>query len=154
MIEIKIDDLKGPEIAALLQRHLDHMRSISPADSVFALDIERLRVPEITFWTAWRAEELLGCVALKDHGDGLGEIKSMHTREQLRGQGIARQLLSHLINEAQRRSLKRLSLETGATEHFTAAQRLYTAFGFEETGPFADYKLNPHSYFMTKQLSQ
>ncbi len=153
MIDIRLDDLTGPEIAALLQRHLDLMHSITPAESVYALDIDRLRVPEISFWTAWDAGMLVGCIALKDHGDGLGEIKSMHTLAERRGEGIARQLLTHLIAEARKRGLTRLSLETGKTDHFRPAQELYRSFGFADAGPFADYGPDPHSYFMYLPLA-
>ncbi len=152
MLEIKIDDLSGPEIAELLQRHLDHMYAITPADSVYALDMDALRVPEITFWSGWLDGQLVGCVALKDHGDGLGEIKSMHTLAELRGQGIARKLVEHLLEVARDKKFKRLSLETGKTEHFQPAQRLYASFGFKESGPFADYGPDPHSFFMTRDI--
>ncbi|MEO0542279.1 MAG: GNAT family N-acetyltransferase [Pseudomonadota bacterium] len=151
-ITIQKDDLSGPEIASLLQRHLDHMHSITPAESVYALDIDGLRVPEITFWAAWDGDDLVGCVALKDHGDGLGEIKSMHTLAERRGQGIARKLLETLMDEARSRRMERLSLETGRTEHFRPAQELYRRYGFGETGPFADYGDDPHSYFMTRVI--
>lgn len=151
-LEIVEDDLSGSETAALLQRHLDHMHAITPAHSVYALDIEGLRVPEITFWSAWLAGQLVGCVALKDRSGGLGEIKSMHTIAEMRGQGVARKLVAHLISEAKNRGLIRLSLETGHTEHFRPAQRLYEGFGFVPTGPFADYGPDPHSFFMTLAL--
>lgn len=151
-LTIKPDDLSGPEIAALLQWHLDHMYAITPAGSVFALDIDALRVPEITFWSAYLEGELVGCVALKEHGGGLGEIKSMHTLEKHRGKRIAHNLIKHLIQEADQRGLKRLSLETGKTEHFVPAQKLYERFGFTASGPFADYGPDPHSYFMTLAL--
>lgn len=152
-LTVKVDDLSGPEIAALLQRHLDHMYAITPAESVFALDINGLRVPEITFWSAYLDGELVGCVALKDHGDGLGEIKSLHTLEKYRGKRIAHNLIKHLIQEAGQRGLKRLSLETGKTEHFMPAQKLYERFGFTVSGPFANYGPDPHSYFMTLVLA-
>lgn len=152
MLEIKIDDLNGPEIATVLQRHLDHMYSITPADSVYALDIGALRVPEIVFWSAWIEGQIAGCIALKDHGNGLGEIKSMHTIAEMRGQGIARQLVEHLISHAREQGFDRLSLETGKTEHFTPAQNLYAGFGFSNTGPFADYGPDPHSQFMSLAL--
>jgi len=151
-ITVREDDLSGPEIASLLQRHMDHMLSITPAESVYALDIDGLRVPEITFWAAWDGDDLVGCVALKDHGDGLGEIKSMHTRAERRGQGIARKLFETLMDEARSRRMERLSLETGRTDHFRPAQELYRRYGFEETGPFADYDNDPHSYFMTRVI--
>lgn len=153
MLKIEIDDLNGPEIASLLQRHLDHMYAITPADSVYALDMDALRVPEITFWSAWLDGQLVGCVALKDHGNDLGEVKSMHTVAESRGQGIAQKLLANLLEFARAENFRRLSLETGKTEHFEPAQNLYARFGFAETGPFADYEDDPHSYFMALQLS-
>lgn len=152
MLKIKIDDLNGPEIADLLRRHLDHMFAITPADSIYALDMEALRVPEITFWSAWLDGQLVGCVALKDHGDGLGEIKSMHTLAELRGQGIARKLVANLIEIARAQDFAWLSLETGKTEHFEPAQNLYASFGFTLSEPFADYGPDPHSRFMTLAL--
>lgn len=151
-LTIKTDDLSGPEIATLLQRHLDHMYAITPAESVYALNIDALRVPEITFWSAWLEGELVGCVALKDHSNGVGEIKSMHTLEKHRGKRIAHSLVKHLIADARNRGLSRLSLETGKTDHFLPAQKLYERFGFMESGPFADYGPDPHSYFMTLAL--
>lgn len=152
-IHIRKDDLTGPEIAALLKRHLDHMYSITPADSVYALDLDALRVPAITFWSAWEGDELVGCIALKNHGEGLGEIKSAHTVAERRGLGIGRKLVAHLIEQAKAMGLTRLSLETGKTEHFKAAQELYRRFGFEEAGPFADYGPDPHSHFMSAQVA-
>lgn len=151
-LDIRVDDLRGPEIAWLLERHLKLMHEITPAGSVYALDLDRLRVPEITFWSAWMDDRIVGCIALKDHGDGLGEIKSMHTVQELRGQGIARALVAHLIDQARAKGLTQLSLETGRTDWFKPAQMLYRSFGFQPTGPFADYKPDPHSYFMTLAL--
>lgn len=149
---IREDDLRGPEIAALLQVHLDHMHATSPPESTHALDLDGLRAPEITFWTLWDGETLLGCGALKDLGAGHGEIKSMHTAQAARGKGVARRLLQHIIDEARRRGYRRLSLETGGTADFAAAQGLYKAFGFQFCGPFADYVLDPFSVFMTLEL--
>jgi putative acetyltransferase len=149
---IREDDLAGPEIAALLKRHLDHMIAITPAGSVHALDLDGLRVPEITFWSAWRDNTIIGCIALKDHGNGLGEIKSAHTIAEMRGRGIGRALVAHLIGEAEAAGLLQLSLETGRSDHFHAAQQLYRSFGFVECGQFADYGNDPHSFFMSKTL--
>ena len=149
---IRPDDLRGPEIAALLARHMDHMRAVTPAGSVHALDLDALRVPEISFWSAWDGDDLVGCIALKDLGGGHGEIKSAHTIAERRGHGIGRALVAHLMQEARTRGMTRLSLETGITEHFRAAQELYRRFGFEEGGPFGDYGPDPHSYFMTRAL--
>lgn len=151
-LRIQVDDLTSPEIAALLERHMDHMRAITPAESVYALDLERLRVPEITFWSAWLDDALVGCIALKDLGDGHGEIKSTHTVAEMRGKGVGGALVAHLIGEARERGLTRLSLETGRTAHFQSAQMLYGRFGFVETGPFGDYGPDPHSFFMTRTI--
>lgn len=151
-IEIKIDDLQGPAIAGLLSRHLEHMHNITPAGSVYALDLDALRVPEVTFWSAWKKDQIVGCVALKERSDELGEIKSLHTISEMRGSGVARKLVRQLIDNAQSKGLRRLSLETGNTSHFTPAQRLYLSFGFVQCAPFADYASDPHSHFMTLDL--
>lgn len=151
-LSIREDDLTGPAIAGLLQTHLDFTAEQSPPESVHALDLEELRAPEITFWSAWDGEILLGCVAVKDLGDGHGEIKSMHTAEAARGRGVARKLMEHLLSEARRRGYARLSLETGSMESFAAARRLYERFGFVACEPFGDYVLDPYSEFMTLEL--
>jgi putative acetyltransferase len=149
---IREDDLSGPEIAALLKVHLDHMHATSPPESTHALDLDGLRVPEITLWTLWDGATLLGCGALKELDAGHGEIKSMHTAAAARGRGVARRLLQHIIETARQRGYRRLSLETGSTAEFAAAQGLYRGFGFQDCGPFAGYVLDPFSVFMTLEL--
>ncbi len=151
-MEIKIDDLKGPEIYALLQEHLRNMRRNSPPESVHALDIEGLSRPEITFWTVWEDGDLLGCGALKELDPRHGEIKSMRTASRHLRKGVARNLLNHIIEEARRRGYRRLSLETGSTESFEPAHLLYASFGFTPCGPFADYVEDSFSVFMTREL--
>lgn len=153
-IDIRIDDLRGPEIAALLEAHLDHMRSISPPESVHALDLDALRAPDITFWTMWHKEVLVGCGALREIDPLHGEIKSMHTVRTLRGKGLGRRILKHIVDEAMRRGYGRLSLETGATDDFIAARSLYAAFGFVTCPPFGNYTLDPFSTCMTFELEQ
>ena len=152
-IDIREDDLTGPEIKGLLEQHLEDMHAITPAGSVHALDIERLRKPRITFWSAWSGNELLGCAALKELDSTHGEIKSMRTVEKHRGKGVASQLLEYLIHIAAQRGYARLSLETGATSAFEPARALYARYGFEVCGPFADYTGDPHSAFMSKLLA-
>ncbi len=151
-MDIKIDDLQGPEIQALLQEHLESMKLYSPANSNHALDIEALRKPDITFWTVWKNGELLGCGALKELDPQHGEIKSMRTSARHRRQGAATALLTHIFEEARRRGYKHLSLETGSGEAFAPARTLYAAFGFTFCEPFADYSLDPYSIYMTKQV--
>lgn len=151
-MDIREDDLRGPEIATLLQEHLDSMALHSPPESVHALDLERLRKPEITFWTAWHEGELLGCCAIKQLDPIHGEIKSMRTARQHLRKGVAASLLKHVLEQANRRSYERLSLETGSMEAFAPARKLYAGFGFEYCGPFADYVEDPYSVFMTRKL--
>lgn len=150
--EIRIDDLRGPEIRALLEEHLRHMHELSPPESVHALDLDALRRPEITFWTVWSGAELLGCGALKELDATHGEVKSMRTAAQRRRSGVARAVLAHLIGVARARGYARLSLETGSMPAFEPARRLYAAFGFTDCGPFADYAPDPNSVFMTRTL--
>ena len=153
-LQIRLDDLRGPEIKALLEEHLAHMRSISPPESVHALDLDALRRPEISFWTAWSADgaALLGCGALKHLDARHGEIKSMRTAAAARRGGVARALLAHIVAEAGRRGYARLSLETGAEPPFVPARALYARFGFVVCGPFEGYTLDPNSVFMTRTL--
>ena len=145
--------MRGPEIARLLQAHLDEMHLHSPPESVHALDLEALRRPEIAFWTAWdEAGELLGCVALKRLDEVHGEVKSMRTAAAHMRKGVATRLMRHLLQEARQRGYRRLSLETGSPAAFDPARRLYRRFGFVECGPFADYKPDPNSVFMALDL--
>lgn len=151
-MDIRIDDLRGPDIAALLQAHLDEMHVHSPPGSVHALDLDRLRRPEITFWTVWDAGELMGCGALKALDATHGEIKSMRTAARHLRKGVAAALMAHMLQEARQRGYRRLSLETGAPDAFRPARALYAGLGFVECGPFDDYVEDPYSVFMTMQL--
>ena len=151
-MHIRIDDLSGPDIHALLEEHLADMRRISPPESVHALDLDALRKPEITFWTAWSGTGLVGCGALKMLDEAHGEIKSMRVSNLHRRTGAGRTMLHHIVDEARRRGLRRLSLETGSQPAFEPARQLYASFGFAECGPFANYIEDPFSVFMTRTL--
>jgi len=151
-VDIRIDDLRGPEIAALLQEHLDDMAKWSPPESIHALDLERLRKPEITFWTVWDEGELLGCGAIRELDATHAEIKSMRTSHRHRRKGVAAVMLRHILDEATRRGYRRLSLETGAPAAFEPARQLYARFGFTPCGPFGDYVDDVFSVFMTRML--
>lgn len=151
-MEIREDDLTGEAIAHLLQEHLDNMYAITPPGSVHALDLEKLRSPEITFWCAWDGDELLGCGALKELDSNSGEIKSMRTANAHRRKGVASKILQHIIQEAERRNYEYLYLETGSFPEFVPARTLYERYGFIYRGPFADYVEDPNSSFMMKQL--
>jgi putative acetyltransferase len=149
---IRVDNLSGLEVHELLREHLRNMAQQSPPESVHALDIDALQKPEITFWTVWSGNELLGCGALKELNSTHGEIKSMVTSTAHRRKGVARAMLNHILDEARRRSYARLSLETGSMQAFDPARRLYETFGFTYCSPFADYIEDPNSVFMTLAL--
>lgn len=151
-MHIKIDDLSSSSVIALLQEHLDDMYATSPAESVHALDLNALKQSDITFFSAWRGNTLLGCIAIKHHNTAFAEIKSMRTAKQARGQGVASRLLQHVIELAMAKHYQVLSLETGTQDYFQAARNLYTKFGFVECGPFADYQADPNSAFMSLSL--
>ncbi len=151
-LTIREDDLQGPEIIALLEQHLALMFSVSPPESVHALDLEGLRGQDVTVWTAWRRGRLLGCGALKELEPGHGEIKSMHTAAAFRGQGVGAAILLHLLDEARGRGYRRVSLETGSMPTFASARSLYRRHGFSTCPPFGDYADDPNSVFMTRLL--
>jgi putative acetyltransferase len=151
-MEIRVDDLTGREIRALLAEHLHSMHQLSPPESVHALDLDALRRPGITFWTAWRDKQLLGCGALKELDTSHGEVKSMRTAAAYRRNGVARAMLQHIIAEARTRSYRRLSLETGSQPAFAPARSLYESFGFTYCSPFGDYLEDPNSVFLTRTL--
>lgn len=151
-LELRIDDLRGPEIAALLQEHLDAMAVHSPPGCVHALDLDALRSAEVTFWTAWQDSTLVGCGAIKELDATHGEIKSMRTATSHLRQGVAAAILHHIIHVANERRYNRLSLETGSGKPFAAAQAMYTKFGFTRCVPFADYADNSFTFCMTLVL--
>lgn len=152
MYEIKRDDLTGSEVAALIGEHLQSMFLHSPPESVHALDLDKLKGPNVTFWSVWSQGELAGCGALKELDPGHAEIKSMKTSSAFLRKGVARSMMQYLIEEAGTRGYRRLSLETGSMEAFDPARRLYEAFGFTYCDPFADYTEDPNSVFMTLKL--
>jgi putative acetyltransferase len=152
-MNIRRDDLQGPEIIALLEEHMRSMRCVSPPESVHALDLAGLRVPEITFWTVWDGTSLAGCGALKELDADHAEIKSMRTADARRRQGVASALLRHILDEARRRAYRRLSLETGSMAYFEPARQLYARFGFVRCAPFDRYVADPNSVFMTREIA-
>jgi putative acetyltransferase len=151
-LDIKIDDLTGSEVAELLREHLQSMALHSPPESIHALDLEGLKKPEITFWSVWERDELVGCGALKELDGQHGELKSMRTSSLHLRKGVAKRLLEHIIEDSKRRGYGQVSLETGSMDAFEPAKRLYASFGFQYCKPFSDYIEDPHSVFMTKEL--
>ena len=151
-MEIVSDDLSGPEVASFLADHIRDMLAVSPPESKHALDLDGLRQPEITFWTVRDGGEVVGCGAIKRLDAAHAEVKSMRTSTARTRSGIASMLLGHIIAEAGRMGFTRLSLETGSAPFFAPARGLYRKFGFEYCGPFADYRPDPHSVFLTRAL--
>ena len=151
-MRIEVDDFTRPEVIGLLEEHLANMYEITPAEHVFALDVTKLRAPDITFWSVWDGATLVGCGALRELDATHGEVKSMRTPKALRRRGAGRAVLERIVATARERGYKILSLETGSHPAFGAAQGLYRSFGFEYCGPFADYEENPSSVFMTLRL--
>jgi putative acetyltransferase len=151
-MDIKSDDLSGPEMAGFLKAHLQHMIRITPPGSVHALDIEALKKPEISFWGVREGSQLVGCGALKELDSKHAEIKSMRTAASHLQKGVASHLLEYILGEARRRKYGRISLETGSFDAFRPARNLYKKFGFTYCEPFADYIPDSNSVFMTLKL--
>jgi len=152
MMEIDAGDLTDPRVVALLTAHMQTMLSITPAESVYALDLSGLQRPDISFYAAWDGDALLGVGALRALSTDHGEIKSMHTAAALRGRGVGTAMLAHILAEARRRGYARISLETGSSDAFANVRRLYAAHGFVPCGPFGDYAFDPHSAYFTLEL--
>ena len=158
-LQIRLDDLRDPRIEQFMEEHLQDMRATSPPESVHALDMARLRQPDIRFWTAWLPDEaapapgrLVGTGALKHLEDGHAELKSMRTAASVRGQGVGRAVLEHILGQAVDVGYQRISLETGSQPFFEPACQLYLRYGFADCAPFGSYGPDPHSRFMTREL--
>ncbi|MGH8217278.1 MAG: GNAT family N-acetyltransferase [Steroidobacteraceae bacterium] len=148
MLTIRVDDLSGRQTRELLALHLAGMHASSPPGHVFALDLSGLQAPNVTVWTAWNGPALAGIAALKELGDGTGELKSMRTHPSCLRKGVAAALLEHIIGEARRCGLQRLSLETGSGPAFEPALALYRKRGFRDGEAFADYRRSDFNQFL------
>lgn len=151
-LDIRLDDPRRAEVAALLAEHEDAMAATAPAESRHALDVDGLARPEVTFWCAWDGDRLAGCGALKDLGGGHGELKSMRTATAFLRRGVAAAILARIEAHARDRGYTRLSLETGSMAYFEPARALYARMGYRPCGPFAQYRDDPLSAFMTRTL--
>lgn len=151
-MQIKVDDLNGGEVIALLEEHLADMYATSPPESVHALDISALKDPAITFYSCWKNNSLLGCAALREIDENHAELKSMRTTTKARNLGVASALMQHLLKVATARQYRQMSLETGSMDFFKPARALYKKFGFNYCGPFGDYQLDDNSRFMTRAI--
>ncbi len=152
MFEILEDDLSGEETRALLRLHLEGMRASSPPGSVFALDLSGLGAPDVTVWTVRQDGQIVGIGALKDLGNGCGELKSMRTHPGHLRRGVARLLLDHMIAEARARGWTQLSLETGSGPAFDPALALYRSRGFVDGAAFSGYERSPFNQFLHLSL--
>jgi putative acetyltransferase len=152
MMRIIQGHLSNPRVIDLLNIHLTSARAATEPGSAHALDLTELQSPDISFWTIWEREALLGIGALKRLAPDHGEVKSMHTAQSARRRGVGSAMLRHIIASARKSGMSRLSLETGSWEYFKPAQALYRSQGFVECAPFADYALDPNSVFMSLNL--
>ena len=149
---IREDDLSDPQTRELLRLHLEGMHANSPPGSVYALDDSGLRAPDVTVWTAWQGQRVAGMGALRDLGDGTGEIKSMRTHPDFLRRGVAALLLEHIIVIARARGMTRLSLETGSGAAFEPALTLYRRRGFVDGEEFGDYRRSAFNQFLHLSL--
>lgn len=145
--------LKTPALEDFLTTHQAELAQTAPAESCHALDVDSLLHPTIRLFTAHLGRELISTGALKELGDGHEELKSMRTHPDYRGRGVARRMLDFLLEDAWRRGVSRVSLETGSMDYFEPARALYRQSGFRECRPFGDYAEDPHSVFMTRALT-
>ncbi len=147
---IRVDDLTGSEVAALLGQYLQDVNAL--AEETHALDLEGLRQPGITVWTIWNGDEIAGCGALKELDAHHAELKSVYTSTRFLRKGVATKLVEHILVEAKQSDYSRVSLETGTEDYFEPARRFYDACGFSICAPFGNYTEDPGSIFMTKEL--
>jgi putative acetyltransferase len=145
-------NLDDPRVRALLTHHLTTARAATAPGSAHALDLDGLKAPDITLWTAWDADALVGVGALKRLSNDHGEVKSMHTAETHRRTGVGSAILRHIIDAARAMGMSRVSLETGSWAYFAPARELYRRHGFVECPPFGDYVADPNSVFMCRDL--
>lgn len=151
-MRIEVDDLSRPPVQALIAEHLTDLHATSPAESLHALDLSGLQAPDVSVWSLWDDDQVLGVAALKQLSPTDAEVKSMRTSARARGRGVATTLLDHLLAHARERGYRRISLETGTQDFFAAARRLYERLGFAECPPFGEYVLDPNSVFYTLEL--
>lgn len=151
-LRFELDDLSRPEVRELIAQHLAGMHATSPPESVHAFDVEKLKAPGVSFWSAWAKHMLAGCGALKRLDGQRGELKSMRVADTFRGKGVGRAILEHLLAQARTEKLESVWLETGSGPAFEPALKLYESAGFTRCGPFGDYRDDPFSVFMTLKL--
>ncbi len=153
-IDVRQDDLSSADVQALIAEHLSGMHSNTPPGQVHALNLEHLRAPGVTFWTARLDGALCGCGALKELDSLTGEVKSMRTRAAFLRRGVGQAILDEIVHTARQRGYTRLLLETGSGPAFAAAHALYLRNNFEWSGPFGEYTATEFNLFMAKALAE
>jgi len=152
MIRSVEGNFDNPEVNELLTKHFIELRAASPEGSAHVLDIPGLKIPSIKFWSLWENEKLFGCGALKFLEKDHGEFKSIRVHDNFRKKGNGVKVINHLIEEAKKLDIKRLSIETGAGDFFIPARKLFNKCNFLPCKPFAHYKLDKNSIYLTKQI--
>ena len=150
MIKSIEGDFENPEVNQLLKNHFEELKAASPEGSAHVLDIPGLQIPSIKFWSLWIENQLMGCGALKFLEQDHGEFKSIRIHDNFRRKGNGINVINHLINEAKKLNIKKLSIETGAGEFFKPARKLFKQCGFQTCDPFAHYKEDVNSVYLTK----
>ncbi|MCB1432217.1 MAG: GNAT family N-acetyltransferase [Alphaproteobacteria bacterium] len=152
MIDIRLGNLDDARIVSLLRYHFDKCHEVTPPGSAHVFDISRLKATDVDFFAAWDGDTLLGIGAVKYLDSTHGEVKSMHTSEAARRRGIGSTILKHIVEAARAKGIRRLSLETGSFGYFEPARTLYRSHGFTDCEPFGDYKPDPNSSFLTREI--
>ena len=152
MIDIRLGNLDDARIVSLLSYHFDKCHEVTPPGSAHVFDISRLKATDVDFFAAWDGDTLLGIGAVKYLDSTHGEVKSMHTSEAARRRGIGSTILKHIVEAARAKGIRRLSLETGSFGYFEPARTLYRSHGFTDCEPFGDYKPDPNSSFLTREI--
>ena len=145
-------NFNNPEVNQLLTKHFIELRAASPEGSAHVLDIPGLQVTSIKFWSLWEENQLMGCGALKFLDQYHGEFKSIRIHENFKGKGNGIKIITHLIDEAKKLNIRKLSIETGAGDFFAPARKLFNKCGFKPCPPFAHYKKDINSLYLTKLL--
>jgi len=142
------------EVNEMLVKHFIELRSVSPEGSAHVLDIAGLKNPTIKFWSLWEDEQLMGSGALKFLDKEHGEFKSIRVNDKFRKKGNGTKVINHLIDEAKKLDIKKLSLETGAGIFFNPARKLFNQCGFKVCEPFSHYNEDVNSVYMCLLISQ
>ena len=152
MLKLIEGNFDNPKVNQLLKKHFIELRAASPEGSAHVLDIPGLKVKSIKFWSLWIDDQLMGCGALKFLDQNHGEFKSIRIHDDFKGKGNGIKIINHLIEEAKKLNISRISIETGASKFFIPARKLFDKSGFKPCPPFAHYKEDINSLYLTKLL--